>query len=321
MAKVIGRPIELGHGVKVLTFEPPPEGFDPLTASPGDLEKHGLPPVADNEHQRRRYERIVHALKGRLRFIEPTLSLNKTEFIPIRQKSKRTPTIKPEMQVAEFDRNWSGAVVYNPQGQSFYWVSADWTVPAIQPVNPDEIEIMRSWVGIDGDGTQNMVLAGVKTYYAANELAPVNYTPFCLWSPWGPYEVIPGLTVSAGDFVHAHICTGGAGANSAIVRFINYTTRKATTLTLVGSQGSPLVGHSAEWIVSKDIQGSIDPQFPNYSSLTFLNCVAELTPLFAGASVGGGTGTPIIMEEFGQRFSKGVPTPPSSVQCQWIRQS
>src|SRR5216684_7686353 len=68
--------ITLDGGIKVRIFTPPPRDFDPITASPADLFKHGFPARPDHPQHLERYKRLFGLMKDRFHYIEPTFRVN-----------------------------------------------------------------------------------------------------------------------------------------------------------------------------------------------------------------------------------------------------
>src|SRR5258708_32444247 len=68
--------IKLDGGIHVRTFAPPPRGFDPITASPAELFKHGFPARPDHPEHLERYKRVFGLMKDRFQYIEPTCRIN-----------------------------------------------------------------------------------------------------------------------------------------------------------------------------------------------------------------------------------------------------
>jgi hypothetical protein len=106
--------INLGHGLEVTLFEPPPHGFDPLTARPAELERHGFPRRPTNPRQLARYTRVMNQLKGRFQYVSPTFRIDHETLHGPRKRLLANGT--------EITSNWSGGVVFAPAGESFQWI-------------------------------------------------------------------------------------------------------------------------------------------------------------------------------------------------------
>lgn len=297
--------ITLEGGIKVVVFDLPPEGFDPLAASAAELERYGFPAISNNPHYRERYQKLVGKPKRKLKFVEPTFRV-----VPAKTKASGpfgAPVTSP---------NWSGAVISSPQGQSIQWVQADWVVPNIVALPGNEDSSCASWVGIDGDGSSDILMAGV-----LSTIGPTvkEFTFFWLWAPSHLVLGVPPVAVNEGDLVHVIICsTQGAGSTSATVYFVNLTTGLSTHVG-VGSPGTvePLVGNSAEWVVSANLQPLgfyASPGLPaDYGKVLFNNCEAGMVP--NGDVLKGGTGNALSISAGGQVVSKGILIGPTTVEC------
>src|SRR5271168_2279862 len=99
--------ITLEGGIKIRTFRPPP-GFDPLSASPADLMKNGFPARPEDAHHLERYRQVLGQLKDKFHYVEPTFRVN-----PDRRHGPRNGRTEAG---TETSGNWSGGVVYAPQG-------------------------------------------------------------------------------------------------------------------------------------------------------------------------------------------------------------
>jgi hypothetical protein len=290
--------IALSDGREIRTFEPPPHGFDPFTASPAELARHGFPPLPTDPHHLARYRRLMNELKGRFRYVPPTF---------------RELEIKADVQTSN---TWSGGVVYAPTGTSFQWIQGDWAVPGVAAEDQNEWEYMSSWIGID-DANPCQVGVTCEIYQSGSNIT--TNPPFA-WYEWVPAkgQAITSLSVSPGDMVTAVLCTQqGAGSTSATVFFINRTTGAATSFVLYAPNNVALVGNSAEWIVERPTLNAQDgtiAKLPFYGGLLFSNCEAVLTD---GTTVNGGSGNSIIMTDMvtGEVLSVGNLFPPTDILC------
>jgi len=300
--------ITLEGGIKVVIFDLPPENFDPLTASAAELEKYGFPDIANDPHHRERYQKLFKQLKRKLKFVEPTF-----RAIPAKTKASGpfgTPGTSP---------NWSGSVISPPQGQSIKWVQGQWVVPNIVAPGSGSVYYCSSWVGIDGaSASPNDILnAGV---LSTIEPTLKRFIFFWLWLPTDNPGGVTSVPVNDGDLVNVIICsTQGAGSTSAIVYFVNLTTGLSTNFGVspVGTIAEPLIGNSAEWVVSADL-GPIEFSSPlsplaDYGEVLFNNCEAGMAA--SGDVLDGGTGNALNMTAGGQVVSRGILIGPTTVEC------
>jgi hypothetical protein len=303
--------IELEGGIKITTYQPPKD-FDPLTAAPLEVLRHGFPPRPDNPHRLEQYSRIFNRLKSRFHYIQPTFRVNPNRFHGPRQRLTT--------ELTETSNNWSGGVVFAPSGGSFQCVLGDWIIPNVSaPTDPtpNEWYYCASWIGIDGDGSPDVCQAGVESQVMQFEGSMIRY--FIPWWEWYPLPTveITNLAVSAGDLVHVQIfAPQAAGSTTATVYFANMTSGASTSFTITAPSGTALVGNSAEWIV--EAPGAPGSQTPlaDYGQVTFSKCQATSRNLPNPSTVvDGGTGDNINMTVGGAMVSAGNLIDPTTIQC------
>ncbi len=295
--------ITLEGGLKIKTFEPP-RGFDPLTASLADLDRHGFPARPDDAHHLARYRRVFSQLKNKFRYVAPTFRLNAEKRHGPRRRDTEAGT--------ETSGNWSGGVVYAPQGQSFRWIEGDWVVPDVDAPTENQWYYCANWIGIDGDGSNDVCQAGVEceVYRTGNSITR-NIYPWWEWFPAGEVQ-ITNLAINPGDMVSMLICTTGANATTASTFFSNRTTGASTSFSFNAPAGTKLAGNCAEWIVEAPTVGGSQSAIADYGEVFFSVCEAFLTN---GNTVNGGTGNNINMTANNKVVSDGILVAPTVVQC------
>jgi hypothetical protein len=297
--------ISLEGGIKVTLFESPPPGFDPVTASPSELLKYGCPLRPDDPHHLARFNRAFGHLKNKGHYIQPALQVNAHIFHGPR---RRRPT-----DATETSTNWSGGVVYAPSGQTFKWIEGDWVVPNVSAPKQNQWYYCASWIGIDGDGSQDVCQAGVEceVYQSGNSITRIIY-PWWEWYPL-PEVKITTLPINPGDMVTMLLCTPqGAGSTSATVYFNNQTSGASTSLTFYAPSGYHLVGNSAEWIVEAPTVGGTQSQLADYGEVFFSVCEAVTDK---STTVNGGSGDNINLQAGGRVVSQGNLITGTVVQC------
>jgi len=297
--------ISLGKGVSITTFERPPQGFDPMTATLAHLQQRGFPTRPEDAHHLERYKRIFGQLKGKFNYIEPTFRVNEEKFHGPRKRRTTDPT--------ETSNNWSGAVVSAPRGQSFKWIEGDWVIPDVDAPTQNQWYYCASWIGIDGDGSPDVCQAGVECeVYQSGSSTVRNIYPWFEWYPAGEVQ-ITNLPISAGDMVTMLICTSqGAGSTSATCYFTNRTNGASTSFGFNAPAGTKLVGNCAEWIVEAPTVGGSQSEVADYGEVFFSVCEAFTTN---GTTVDGGTGDNINMTNGSSVVSDGNLITPTVVQC------
>jgi len=302
--------IQLEGGLTVRTFVPPPEGFDPFTASSMDLERAGFPPLPADPHHLERYKRVFSHIKHKLIYVEPTFRVNHDRFHGPR---KRQPTEGPETSP-----NWSGGVVYAPAGQSFKWVGGDWVVPDVNAPTQGQWYYCASWIGIDGDGSDDVFQAGVSCDVCRNvSQIMLNIYPWWEWWP-GPEVQITNTTfgVSTGDMISMLVCSAsGAGSTTGTIFMSNRITGVWTFFQVTAPGTTKLVGNSAEWIVEAPEWaqvGRTQSAMADYGQVFFDECFAVT---LTGTTVNAGTGNNVNRTYNGNVDSRGVLVAPNVVQC------
>ena len=298
--------ITLEGDIKVVTFSPPPQNFNPLTASASDLEKHGFPAIPADPHHRERYARVFGQLKHKLNHIEPTFRVNKDRSHGPRKRAANAGT--------ETSTNWSGGVVYAPAGQAFKWVQGDWVIPDVDAPTVGQWYYAASWIGLDGDGSGDVFQAGIECdCFRSGTTITRNIYPWWEWCCPTPEVQITNLAVSPGDMVTVLICsTQGPGSTTGTVYITNRTTGLSTTVAMTAQGSIKLVGNCAEWIVEAPTVGGAQSALADYGAVYFNVCEAYLTN---NTTVNGGTGNNINMTAGGTVVSDGNLTTPTIIQC------
>jgi hypothetical protein len=253
--------IQLSSNLNVRTYEPAPAGFDPLSASDSQLLHYGFPTRPDAQiapEMRKRWER---AFSGKFTYIVPTF----------REMPEKThgPRLRVEAEGTGTSSNWSGSVVFVPgAGQSFQWIEGRWTVPNPYPSTSDgKWDYASEWIGIDGDGSGDVLQAGTETDALAvgGTLQRESYA----WWEWYPIseQKITNLPVSPGDIMYCLICVHSATSGSFY--FKNASNGISTSFTVTAPAGTTLVGNCAEWIVERpSVNGSLS-ELANYGLVYF----------------------------------------------------
>jgi len=297
--------MELEGGITVGTFNPPPKGFDPFTASAAELEDHGFPALPSDAHHLARYRRVFGHITHKLNYVEPTFRVNRDR---VHGPRSRRPT-----DTTETSGNWSGGVVYAPAGQSFRWVEGDWIVPDVDAPTQNQWYYCASWIGIDGDGSPDVFQAGVECeVFRSGSSITRHIYPWWEWYP-APEVQITNLGVSPGDLITMLLCsTAAAGSTTGVVFITNRTTGVSTSVQLSAPANTKLVGNSAEWIVEAPTVGGAQSAIADYGEDFFTVCEAVTNK---GAVVNGASGNKINLAVGGRTVSAGVLVTPTIVQC------
>src|ERR1700682_941451 len=176
-----------------VTYEPPPRGFDPLTARAILLRKHGFPRRPRPEKERRLHELWQRAFSRPMKFIKAELA--------VARRDRPRPTGPCDLR-----GKWAGAVVnpaslFPPEPGAANFVYGQWILPSVvPPSNPPQGLPVGFWVGLGGVGAENsfnVVQAGTQAVVDRNH---INYSAFTEWTP--DFAVtVNNFPVDAGDHV------------------------------------------------------------------------------------------------------------------------
>ena len=268
---------ELSHGFRVRTYELPPAGFNPLTASPRKLLHHGLPARPDARtapELRKIWDREFSRPRT---WITPVfLEVKGRSHGPARISGRpRAGLSKSSLTANATSTNWSGSVAGPPPAnRTFAWIEGQWTVP-----NPHAPAIdnyyAAEWVGIDGLGSSDVLQAGTGTDISWAGIYPQTYT--YAWWEWLPSnEVwISNLPVSPGDIMYCLICVNSP--TTATVYISNQSTLVTTSFTVTPPKGTSLAGSSAEWVVERIMVNGAQTKLADYKVVYFDEGIAGLS--------------------------------------------
>jgi Peptidase A4 family/Ricin-type beta-trefoil lectin domain-like len=180
--------------------------------------------------------------------------------------------------------NWSG-YVDTSQNDSVTYVAGTWTVPTVTATSGDTTSF--AWVGIDGwngngtveqTGTAQGVSNGVPYYFAWWEMWSTNgYS-----GPGGRVDQrISSMTVSPGDSITASVTYESSGTYAGdFLLSINDTSQPNDSFSTYENPSvyqDPLPDRSsAEWIMETPTVSGGYATLPNFGSITFTNCNANV---------------------------------------------
>jgi hypothetical protein len=189
-------------------------------------------------------------------------------------------------------------------------VEGDWTVPNVDAPTENQWYYCASWIGIDGDGSDDVFQAGVETeVYRSGTTIARNCYAWWEWFPEGEVQ-ITNLEVNPGDMITMLLCS--SNATSGVVFFTNRTTGASTSVTLTAPAGTQLMGNCAEWIVEAPTVNGSQSALADYGEVFFSVCEAVTQK---GVTVNGGTGDNINMTAAGNVVSDGILISPTVVEC------
>ena len=245
------------------TLPAPPDGFDPRTASPEQLRRHGLPERPDPAVRPDLADRWDRAFSRKLTYITPELRPIQEVLPGFQQAERPRAAVQPEVRVT--NSIWSGAVLHSAdESQKFGWVSGTWTVPDVAHAGSgSETDWSLVWIGIDGinDVTQigtvqSVTSWGLKQCYAIQE-----------WWPAG-WQVITNLPVTFGDTMTGLICM--TSLTEAWFNLINVTSGQAVTGVALNAPGTTTSQENqAEWVVERPGIDGTAARLPRFGDVFF----------------------------------------------------
>ena len=293
------------------TFEPPPKGLNLLRASMGELHSYGLPHRPDPQKMPHASRLWNHVMKRIKKFVSPELIVRR-DIVHGPNRSS-LPLGGPPGKVFG-GTNWSGLVVKD--AAPYFGVWGTWTVPAVQvPPNQSGDYYCATWVGLGGDGIQNLLQAGTEQdahlgYNLVNGYS-WSYYAWVEWFPALPVQLgqssaqfpsgLPQFPIQPGQTVAVNIGALNDGTGRGIFSMGNLETGLAITPIVVpiptvdykGDTITPaLTGPStasAEWIVERPgyVQNGqiLLNELADYGEINFTN---------AGATSGASTKTETV---------------------------
>jgi len=254
----------------------PPDDFDPRTASPADLIKHGLlwrrPSAKDPKALSTAWEKVFNKKWMAKDRIIPQFEtkVGVTHLAGKRHKAEDGSYVGAAWSGATVAGDWTGVIGF-------------WNIPKVsEPREPQGLEggwNSSSWIGIDGAYTSNDVLqAGIEqkvdargnaTYVAWYEW----YAPAQNNSPGYIYQTnITNFPVSPGDQVYCsaqYVNSDTAG----YLYFANETTGQNFPITLAPPPGATFDGESVEWIMEAPDYGEPNSALPAFTPVVFTSAI------------------------------------------------
>jgi len=282
-----GDAAEISGSDRVRSFEPPPAGFDPVTASADALSRHGLPRRPEPESEPYLAERWATVFGRPLSIVAAELASDPLMF---RAPEDAQPNYSVDgwagvgraiVRLGISDPGIGGGPV--PAGAYLVpatFVSAQWEVPQLMgdPANPDNY--LWIWVGLDGFPESDedaaaapgqILRAGVMSVPGQSEFQWAAWTEWYTPQLGGVPATVTNFPVQSGDTVGVVICV--TQPRSATVFLANLSQQHGTSVVVPAPAGAPWLrsaGTTVEWIVEG---GDPSVSLP-FSPVTFQECVA-----------------------------------------------
>jgi hypothetical protein len=166
--------------------------------------------------------------------------------------------------------NWSGLEAHSKTQHQYSAVTAIWNVPVILVASSDgNPDYSAFWVGLDGDGTKDLVQAG--TEQDAQEFLGIVFTNYYAWSELLPNQPTENFvsSVNAGDEMEIEVWIGtGSGSpnpNGSLGSFrITDLSQSQEWRFDTALDGTKYNGTEAEWIMERPTVGGGLPELAAY---------------------------------------------------------
>lgn len=170
--------------------------------------------------------------------------------------------------------NWSGLEAHSKNQHQYSAVTATWVVPPILLASSDgNTDYSSFWIGLDGDGTKDLVQAG--TEQDAAEFLGFVFSGYYAWSELLPNQPTENFVsdVDAGDEMAVEVWIGtGSGSpnpngNRGSFRITDVTQSQEWRFDTALS-GTKYNGTEAEWIMERP---TVDGSLPELAAYLFAN--------------------------------------------------
>jgi hypothetical protein len=176
--------------------------------------------------------------------------------------------------------NWSGLEAHSTTKRTYSAVDGTWNVPVIAVASSDgQPDYSSFWVGLDGDGTSDLVQAG--TEQDGQEFLGILFTDYYAWSELLPNQPTEQelFSVNPGDEIQVEVWIGtGSGAPNASGKYgsfrITDVTQSQESKFYVPLAGTYYNGTEAEWIMERPTVGGSLPELAAYLVTTMVDADA-----------------------------------------------
>jgi hypothetical protein len=193
--------------------------------------------------------------------------------------------------------NWSGfellrSPVLSPiigggvaLSEPYDWVAGTWRVPFVTS-EPNTKTFSALWVGLDGDGTTDLVQAGTEQDATNINLGFIQFTltSYYAWTEFLPQQpteqVISNFSVNPGDEIFTEVWVGtgdnepSLSGSSGRFFIMNLSTGGFASISTARAPTS-VSGREAVWIMERPTVGGSLPDLANYGSAVMYNASAR----------------------------------------------
>ncbi|HUB65671.1 MAG TPA: G1 family glutamic endopeptidase [Methylocella sp.] len=242
-----GRPMGVG------VVPAPPTNFNPLTASPAVNAQYGIPPAPDPTIAPGAYNEWRRAVTGPQVRVAPVLRQTTILHGPLQKRGATVPLANANNVVTTTSTNWSGSSVVNSQNPfQLEAIIAEFVVPTARQAFGSctgGTDYAAIWPGIDGNGSKDVLQAGVEVDAYCNGGTTQGY--YSAWIEWYPNYAteVTSPVIHPGDLVLVEVYN--TTPTNGYAYFMNFSTQEVAVYQLTAPGGTTLVGNSVEWIVER----------------------------------------------------------------------
>jgi hypothetical protein len=249
----------------------PPANFNPLTASPIAHARYAIPPAPDAAIAPRAYSEWRKAVTGPQIRVTPVLTQTKIANGPLKRVGSPVPLANAmnNSVMTSTSINWSGTSVINSNNPfAVEAVIAEFVVPTARQAFGSCTGgwvFSAQWPGIDGNGSNDVLQAGVEADAYCNGGTVANF--YSAWVEWYPSNEVRASSpaIHPGDLIYVQVWN--TSPTNGYAYFFNFSTLEAAEYQLTAPSGTTLVGNSVEWIVESPYVGGGLATLTNYISV------------------------------------------------------
>jgi hypothetical protein len=262
-----------------ILWNPPPPGFNPLTADNDTLDRYHLPLRPDPDLTPVSFGNWFEMMSPPNVYIQ-----KKVEEVFHLQNVFRLNSLARVSAQLEFSRNWSGGLI-RPVAGSFRTVEGSWRVskPILPPGSLGNVVYRTSvWVGLDGHDPASPTMPQIGTLQEVNGANTVSLSAWWQWWLRGqpsqhPVSIVP-FPIQINDRIHAKVIA--LSPTSARFFLKNKTRGTIAPFDMIHNDICPSLveGLTAEWIVERPTQIGSDQLdiMADYQSMMMRNCNATV---------------------------------------------
>jgi hypothetical protein len=261
----------------------------------------GLPPRPDRREDPQKFDDWIRTATRPTVFVPPDLRNNpdvshlrvgKRRLVDLDFKALPPELFTPVVAKPQNSNNWCGyerlrrhhLVFRNGNivpvwDAAFTSVHGRWTVPTAYPPLGDS-GYSSTWVGIDGDGTTDLVQAG--TEHDSVKIGLYYTTVYRAWTEFLPQQptekVVANFAIAPGDDVRVtvdmQLADGNPSRTGNAAFIINNLTKGVWTVVNTPRGTTRVGGSEAVWITERPTVGGSLPDLANFGTVTMTEALA-----------------------------------------------